>query len=75
MRAINITTEGYKHLGAALASRSYFEEYVGEKVEDWVSQVIKLAEFAVSQPQASYEAFTIQPTALVDVPFKNTSRH
>ena len=57
-RAINITTEGHKHLGAALGSRSYFEEYVGEKVEDWVSQVVKLAEFAVSQPQASYAAFT-----------------
>ena len=56
--AINITTEGLKHLGAALGSRSYFEEYVGEKVEDWVSQVMKLAEFAVSQPQASYAAFT-----------------
>ena len=56
--AINITTEGHKHLGAALGSRSYFEEYVGQKVEDWVSQVMKLAEFAVSQPQASYVAFT-----------------
>ena len=51
-------TEGHKHLGAALGSRSYFEEYVGEKVEDWVSHVVKLAEFAVSQPQASYAAFT-----------------
>ena len=56
--AIKITTEGHKHLGAALGSRSYFEEYVGEKVEDWVSQITKLAEFAVSQPQASYAAFT-----------------
>ena len=49
--------EGHKHLGAALGSRSYFEEYVGEKVEDWVSQVIKLVEFAESQ--ASYAAFTL----------------
>ena len=55
--AINITTEGHKHLGAALGSRSYLEEYVGEKVEDWVNQVPKLAEFAISQPQASYAAF------------------
>ena len=55
---INITTEGYKHLGAALGSSSYSEEYVGEKVEDWVGQVTKLAEFAVSQSQASYAAFT-----------------
>ena len=38
---INITTERHKHLGAALGSRSYFEEYVGENVDDWVSQVIK----------------------------------
>ena len=57
--AINITTEGYKHLGAALGSRSYFKEYLGENVEDWVCQVIKLAEFAVSQLQASYAAFTL----------------
>ena len=49
--------EGHKHLGAAFGSRSHFEEYVGEKVEEWVSQVIKLAEFAVSQPQASCAAF------------------
>ena len=56
--AINITTEGHKHIGAALGSRSYFEECVGEMVEDWVSQVVKLAEFAVSQHQASYAAFT-----------------
>ena len=54
---INITTEEYKNLGAAPGSRSYFEEYVGEKVEDWVGQVIKLVEFAASQPQASYAAF------------------
>ena len=34
------------------------KEYVGRKVEDWVSQVVKLAEFATSQPQACYAAFT-----------------
>ena len=55
---INITTEGHQHLGAALGPRSYLEEYVGEKVEDWVNQLTKLAEFAISQPQASYAAFT-----------------
>ena len=55
---INITTEGRKHLGAALGSRSYLEQYVGGKVEDWVREVTKLAEFARSQPQASYAAFT-----------------
>ena len=55
---INITTEGRKHLGAALGSRSYLEQYLGGKVEDWVGEVTRLAEFARSQPQASYAAFT-----------------
>ena len=47
---INVTTEGQKHLGAALGSRSYASEYISEKVETWVSEVTKLAEFALSQP-------------------------
>ena len=50
---INITTEGRKHLGAALGSRSYLEQYVGGKVEDWVGEVTRSAEFARSQPQAT----------------------
>jgi len=45
---INITTEGRKHLGAALGSRSYFEQYVGSKVglggrSDEVSGVCKIS--------------------------------
>ena len=45
-------------MGAALGSRSFLEEYVGEKVDEWVNEVTKLADFAISQPQASYAAFT-----------------
>ena len=58
--AINATAEGYKHLGAALGSRSHLEEYVNEKMVDWVSEVTRLAEFAVSQPQACNAAFTLR---------------
>ena len=54
---INITVHGQKHLGAALGSREYMEEYVNEKVSNWVNEVTKLAEFALSQPQASYAAY------------------
>ena len=57
--AISVTTEGHKHLGAALGSRSFLEEYDGERVDEWVNEVTKLADFAISQPQASYGAFTI----------------
>ena len=56
--AINISVQGQKHLGAALGSRQFLEEYVNGKVKDWVSQITKLAEFAVSHPQACYAAFT-----------------
>ena len=49
--AINISTQ-------ALGSREYLEEYVGSKVENWVSRVVKLAEFNMPQPQACYTAFT-----------------
>ena len=31
---------------------------MGGKAEDWVGEVTRLAEFAISQPQASYAAFT-----------------
>ena len=58
---INITTEGRKHLGAALGSRVFFEEYVDEKVGEWVAQVTRLAELATTQPQSSYAAFVFGP--------------
>ena len=56
--AINVTVEGQKHLGAVIGSREYLEEYVSEKVTNWVSEITKLAEFALSQPQACYAAYT-----------------
>ena len=69
--AINATAEGYKHLGAALGSRSHLEEYVNEKMVDWVSEVTRLAEFAVSQPQACNAAFTLRLNILL----KNVTGH
>ena len=56
--AVNVTVQGQKHLGAVIGSREYLEEYVSEKVTNWISEVTKLAEFALSQPQACYAAYT-----------------
>ena len=53
-----MTTEGHKYLGAFVGSRSFLEEHVGEKVDEWVNEVTKLVDFALSQPQACYTAFT-----------------
>ena len=45
--AINISTEGHQHLGALL---KHLEDYVEEKVEDWIRQIVRLAEFVQSHP-------------------------
>ena len=55
---INITKEGKKHLGAVVGSRSYLTEHVNEKLDGWVNEIIKLAEFATTYPQASYAVYT-----------------
>ena len=41
-----------------IGSREYLEEYVSEKVTNWVKEVAQLAEFAKTQPQACYAAYT-----------------
>ena len=58
--AINITTQGKKHLEAVVGSRSYLTEYVDEKVEEWIKEVIRLSAFAITQPQARYAVYTLQ---------------
>ena len=73
--AINVTTEGQKHLGAALGSRSYLEEYVNDKVVNWVNEVKRLAEFAVSQPQTCFAAFTFELKHHWTYFFKNATRY
>ena len=55
---VSTSPRGAQTPWAALGSWSYLEQYVGGKVEDWVGEVTRLAEFARSQPQASYAAFT-----------------
>ena len=43
--AINVTVQGQRHLGAVIGSREYVEEYVNDKVTNWISKITKLAEF------------------------------
>ena len=54
--AINVTVQGQRHVGAAIRSQEYIEEYVNDKVTNCISTITKLAEFNVTQPQASYAA-------------------
>ena len=55
---INITIEGRKYLGGHTGTEGGKEDYVGELVEEWVSQLEVLSEIAKSEPQAEYSAFT-----------------
>ena len=54
---VNIAVHGKRHLGAAIGSREYTEQYVGDKVKVWTQELLQLAEIATSQPHAAYAAF------------------
>ena len=45
---VNITTEGKRHLGAALGSADYRDEYSNKLVEDWTKQLSVLCEIAMT---------------------------
>jgi len=55
---IQITARGQRHLGAALGSREFADEYVISKIESWTKEVFALAEVAANKPHAAYCAFT-----------------
>lgn len=55
---IKITAEGKKHLGAAIGSEDYKNEFVNEKIKSWVTEIINLTEIAKKDPHSAYCAFT-----------------
>ena len=55
---INFTTERKMHLGAALGSKNFRDEYASSKVNNWCDESDRLLEIAKSQPQAVYTEFT-----------------
>ena len=55
---IQITSEGQRHLGAAIGSQTFKDKYITEKVTKWTKEVRRLSEFAKTEPHAAYTAFT-----------------
>lgn len=55
---MNITTEGQRHLGAVLGSKSFKDQYCEEMVDKWIADLRALCEIARTQPQAAYVSFT-----------------
>ena len=56
--SVKYTTDGKRHLGAMIGSAGYKKEYATEKVDQWCNEMRKLAEIAISEPQAAFAAYT-----------------
>ena len=54
---IQITTQGKWHLGAALGTSQFRNEYIIEKINKWVEELHVLSEIAKIEPQAAYTCF------------------
>ncbi len=59
---IKITSEGQRHIGAALGSEKFKQEFVEKKVKKWVKDIEELSIIAEEEPQAAFSAFN---TAIV----------
>jgi len=56
--SIVVTTDGQRHLGAAIGPKDYTEAYVTSKVRLWCDEIKRLSEVADTFPHAAYAAFT-----------------
>ncbi|CAB3981277.1 histone chaperone ASF1A [Paramuricea clavata] len=55
---IKITTDGHKILGAACGKRSFVDEYIADKIDEWEEEIETLSKIAEMYPHAAYIAFT-----------------
>ena len=55
---VTITVEGRRHLGAAIGTSTFNQNYIKQKVSTWIREVEYLSSIATSQPHAAYAAFT-----------------
>ena len=55
---MQVTTQGRKHLGAALGSRPFVEQCVSQQVKEWTAELEQLSIIARSHPQAAYCAYS-----------------
>ena len=54
---VKISTEGEKHLGAAIGSEKFRKSYLKEKVTKWTNEITLLSKIGEFQPQAAYACF------------------
>ena len=54
---IHITTEGHRYLGGVISSEAFEQQFLQQKLQDWISDIKKLRCIAESQPYAAYSAY------------------
>ena len=54
---IKITSDGMRHLGAAIGSKDFKDSYVLQKIQEWIDSVERLTKIAVTEPQAAFSGF------------------
>ena len=55
---IHITTEGHCYLGGVIGSEAFEQQFLQQKVQNWISDLRKLSIIAESQPHAAYSAYS-----------------
>ena len=56
--SVQVTTQGWKHLGAALGSCPFVEQCASQQVKEWTAELEQLSIIARSHPQAAYCAYS-----------------
>ena len=54
---INITEGGMRHLGTVIGTIEYHENYVTQKVDNWLDELNKLCDISRTEPQAACSCF------------------
>ena len=54
---LQITVHGQRHLGAAVGSEDFKQQYVNNKINAWIDELIMLEKIAKVEPHIAYCAF------------------
>ena len=54
---IKITTDGQRHLGAVIGTANFKQNYMKEKINQWIQELRILSKIAWHKPQAAYSCF------------------
>ena len=54
---VKITTNGKRHIGAALGTEEFKHDFIRNKVNNWLKDIEELAQIAIEEPQAALSAY------------------